>query len=210
MGQAAGIAATLITRPATPRPALAANESGLCRALAMMVDYGPAVAALLGGAVAVVASVAAIVRWRTASGESRRKIAGYFKVMPIVLVIGMLYFALFDHTPHGTACQKSRSPDGHYIAERCLLDWIPGGSSKYVGRLFDAKTGKKLAQNTFNTSDPDLSWSPGMYYSLGPESSYKDIGPSVGFSRGDPDDGDSGISLPPSRWDRLSAVRPRL
>jgi hypothetical protein len=97
------------------------------------------------------------------------------------------------------------------MAERCLLDWVPGGSSEYVGRLFDAKSGKLLAQHIFSTTDPKLSWSPGGSYSLDSNSpAIHYDGPSVEFSKGDPDNGDSGISLPPSSWDRLLAARPRL
>jgi hypothetical protein len=125
--------------------------------------------------------------------------------------IGIIYFCFFNRTPHGTECQRLKSSDGLYAAERCLLHWVPGDSSEYVGRLFDAKNGKLLAQRIFSTTDPDLFWSPGLFYSSDPNSSdVRDVGPAVVFSIGDPDDGDSSISLPPSSWDRLLAARSRL
>jgi hypothetical protein len=127
----------------------------------------------------------------------------------IAVITGVGYFGIFNHTPQGTNCKSSKSPDGLYIAERCLLAWDPGFSSDYVGRLFDAKTGKLLAQCSFSTPVPEILWSPG-FYSSGRSSTMEYIGPSVVFSRGDPDSGDSGISLPPSKWDQLLAARPRL
>ena len=175
-----------------------------------MVDYGAAAAVTVGGATTFVVIVVAIVKWRTLERESRVKFARFLKISPVLIAIGLLYFGLFDHTPLGKKCQKSTSPDDRYVAERCLLDWVPGGNSEYVGRVFDAKTGKKLAQHTFSTPVPELRWSPGVLYSLKPESPPSYIGPSVAFSRGNADDGDSSISLPPSKWDRLLAARPRL
>jgi len=113
-------------------------------------------------------------------------------------VIGVLYLVLFNHTPQGTECERSTSPDGKYIAERCLLESVPGGgNSKYVGRLFDAKNGELLAELTLRTPIPELLW--GDYE-----------GESVLFSRGDALDNDGSIRIPPSKWDRLLAVRPRL
>jgi hypothetical protein len=128
--------------------------------------------------------------------------------MAIALALSLFFFAVFDLTSPGSNCKRSVSPDGLYRAERCTLEWNPGGSSNYVGRLFDAKTGKLLAQRTFTTAVPDLFWSSGVSY---PDSSQtvKQIGPSVEFSRGDPDDGESGIQIPPSLWDKLLATRPR-
>ena len=108
------------------------------------------------------------------------------RIALFAVVVGMLYFCLTDHTPHGTECQRSTSPNGLYIAERCLLVWIPGGNSEYVGRVFDATSGKKLAQHTFSTPVPEISWL-----------SYE--GAIVSFSIGDADDGDADIVLPPSR-----------
>ncbi|QIE26181.1 hypothetical protein SBC1_45460 (plasmid) [Caballeronia sp. SBC1] len=73
-------------------------------------------------------------------------------------VVGVLYFSLFDTTPPGTECERSTSPNGLYIAERCVVQWIPGGNSKYVGRVFDAKSRRKLAQHTFSTPVPQIAW----------------------------------------------------
>ncbi|MBI0329513.1 hypothetical protein GIY62_20890 [Burkholderia plantarii] len=133
-----------------------------------------------------------------------------FKRMVLfVAAVGMLSFCLTERTPHGTDCQKSASPDELYIAERCLLKWIPGGNSEYVGRVF-TKNGKLLAQRTFSTPVADFIWSDGVCASDGPELPEECTGPGVLFSRGDPSQGDSSISLPPSWWDRFLAARPRL
>jgi hypothetical protein len=120
-----------------------------------------------------------------------------YKRAALFAVVVVLYFFLTDRTPNGTECQKSASPDGLYTAERCLLMWVPGGNSEYVGRVFDAKRGKKLAQHTFSTPDPEISWH-----------SYTDV--YVSFSIGDGGDDATYISLPPSRWERFLAARPRL
>jgi len=135
------------------------------------------------------------------------------RLRAVVLVgfaaIGVLYFGLFNRIPHGTECEKSSSPDGIYIAERCFLEVqsFRSGNAKYVGRLFDAENGKLLAEHTFITPVPDLFWSPG-FRSGEPSPHY--VGPSVNFSRGGEDGDGSDISLPPSGWDRLLAARPRL
>jgi hypothetical protein len=112
-------------------------------------------------------------------------------------VVGVLYFVLFDTTPRGDECERSTSPDDLYIAERCVLQWVPGGDSKYVGRIFDAKSGKKLAQHTFSTPVPQIAWFD-----------YTDV--YVSFSIGDDGSDSPYISLPPSKWDRLLAARPHL
>lgn len=124
--------------------------------------------------------------------------------------IGILYFTLFDTTPRGTECKRSTSPNGLYIAERCVLRWLPRGDSKYVGRLFDAKSGRKLAQHIFSTPVPDLSWYLGMDYSPKDDGVLIHAPPSVGFSIGDGGDDATFISLPPSTWDKLWAARPHL
>jgi hypothetical protein len=118
-----------------------------------------------------------------------------------------LYFGLFNRISRGTECKKSTSPDGIYIAERCFLEVqsFRSGYAKYVGRLFDAESGKLLAEHTFITPVPDLFWSPG-FRSGEPVPHY--IGPSVNFSRGGEEGDGSDISLPPSLWDRLLAARP--
>jgi len=115
----------------------------------------------------------------------------------VMVTIGMIYFLAFNHTPPGTECQHSKSPDGLYIAERCLLDWVPGGNSKYVGRLFDAASGHLVAQHTFATPVPTILWS-------------SHEGETVLFSVGDGGDDATYIPIPPSTWDRLLAARPRL
>ncbi|BCQ27022.1 hypothetical protein NK8_52110 (plasmid) [Caballeronia sp. NK8] len=102
------------------------------------------------------------------------------------------------------------SPDRAYAAERCLLAWAPGGNSEYVGRVFDAKSGKKLAQRTFSTPVPDFLWSDGVCSSDGPGLPQQCIGPGILFSSGDPIKGNARIPLPPPWYDRLPAVRPSL
>jgi hypothetical protein len=116
-----------------------------------------------------------------------------FKRAALFAAVVVLYFFIIDHTPRGTECQKSTSPDGFYIAERCLLHWHPGSDSDYVGRVYDAKSGKLLAQRTFSTTVPEILW-------------FDDGG--MSFSRG----GDEAafITFPLSVWDRLLAARPRL
>lgn len=126
-----------------------------------------------------------------------------------ITVVVALYFGLFNHTPPGSECKKSTSPDGIYIAERCFLEVqsFRDGDARYVGRLFDAGSGKLLAEHTFITPVPDLFWSPG-FRSGEPVAHY--VSPSVNFSRGGEEGDGSDISLPPSLWDRLLAARPRL
>jgi len=116
------------------------------------------------------------------------------RILPIMVLIG---FFLFDRTPRGDECKGSTSPDGTYTAELCLLTWDPGGDSRYVARVYRATTGKLLAQHTFDTSTPRISWH-----------SYSDV--YVSFSKGDGGDASVYISLPPSLIDRLLAARPRL
>src|SRR5271165_2567457 len=88
-------------------------------------------------------------------------------------VIGALYFGLFNRTPQGTECENSSSPDEIYMTERCFLEVksFRNGDAKYVGRLFDAKSGNLLAEHIFITPVPDLFWSPG-FYSGEPEPHY--------------------------------------
>lgn len=91
------------------------------------------------------------------------------RITLLTVTIGTLYLLLFDQTPRGTECQKSTSPDRSYIAERCLLNWIPGGNSEYVGRVSDAETGKVLVQRSFSTPVPETLWfeSGNMTFSRG-------------------------------------------
>jgi hypothetical protein len=127
-----------------------------------------------------------------------------------ILVAGAAYFGLLNHTPHGTECVKSTSPDGTYIAERCFLGMqgFRSDNGRYVARVFDAKSGSLLAESVFETPVPDFSWSTGFYYSDLKQARY--VGPAVYFQRGGEDGDGSSISLPPSTWDRLLARRPRL
>jgi hypothetical protein len=137
----------------------------------------------------------------------------FVRILAVVLVglsvFGALYFGVVDRTPHGTECEKSSSPDGIYIAERCFLEVqsFRSGDAKYVGRLFDAKSGKLLAKHIFITPTPDLFWSPG-FRTGEPIPHY--LGPSVNFSRGGEEGDGSDILLPPSLWDQFLAARPSL
>ena len=119
------------------------------------------------------------------------------RIALFVAIVGVLYFGLTDRVSHGTECQESLSPDGLYKAERCLLRWIPGGNSEYVGRVFEAKSGRKLAQHTFSTPDPQIAWY-----------SYSTV--YVSFSIGDGGDNAANNLLPPSAWERFLATRPRV
>lgn len=78
-----------------------------------------------------------------------------------------------------------------------MLRWLGRGDAQYVGRVFDAASGKLLAQHTFRTPVPTIMWS-----------SYE--GDAVLFSVGDGGDASTYVKLPPSRWDMILAARPRL
>lgn len=119
------------------------------------------------------------------------------KVILTLLLMPLVGIFFFNPTPRGEQCRKSTSPDGIYIADLCLLVWVPGGDSRYVGRVYRAQTGRLLAQHTFSTPTPEISWN-----------SYGDI--YVSFSKGDGGDDSVYISLPPSLIDRLLAARPHL
>ncbi|MGV2290037.1 hypothetical protein AAHK20_15090 [Trinickia sp. YCB016] len=114
-----------------------------------------------------------------------------------LVLIGALYLVLFNHTPQGKECKRTTSPDGSYIAELCLLEWVPGSDSEYVGRIYDTKNGNLLIQRPFSahSSDTQIAW-------------YDDE--SMSFSIGGGEDNSGYITLPPSKWDRLLAARPRL
>ncbi len=119
------------------------------------------------------------------------------KIAYTLLIAALIGIFIFDRTPKGEECRKSISPDGIYLANLCLLAWVPGGNSQYVGRVFRAQTGRLIAQHTFSTPPPEISWN-----------SYGDV--YVSFSKGDGGDGSVYISLPPSFIDRLLATRPHL
>jgi hypothetical protein len=126
-----------------------------------------------------------------------------------IVVVGAAYFGLLNHTPHGTECVQSVSPDGIYRAERCFLNMesYRTEDARYVARLFESQSGDLLVENVFTTPVPDLYWTPG-FYTGDPQLHY--IGPAVSYQRGGEDDDGSHIKLPPSFWDRLLARRPRL
>ena len=133
------------------------------------------------------------------------------KYLGWVVLVGFIALVVFtDHSARGIACQKSTSSDGIYIAEVCGLKWVSGGDSTYVGRLYSAKTGAKLAQRVFDAPETDLFWSDGVCARDGVNKTKECFGPSVLFIRGDPSAGDSEILLPPTLWDRLLAARPTI
>jgi hypothetical protein len=114
-----------------------------------------------------------------------------------LLVMALIGIFAFDRTPRGEECRTSTSPDGIYLADLCLFAWVPGGDSRYVGRVYIAQTGRLIAQHTFSTPIPEISWnSYGEAY--------------VSFSKGDGGDDSVYISLPPSFVDRMLAARPHL
>ena len=132
--------------------------------------------------------------WIDSIGRILSKFPG--RIAALVL-IGALYLVLFNHTLQGTECKHTTSPDGNYIAELCLLKWVPGSDSEYVGRIYDATNGNLLIQRSFSahSSDTQIAW-------------YDDE--SMSFSIGGSGDNSGYITLPPSKWDRLLAARPRL
>lgn len=116
------------------------------------------------------------------------------RIALFAVVLGGLYLCLFNRTPRGDSCVSSTSANGVYIAELCLLTWSSRDIPEYVGRLYDAKSGKMLVQSVFLTSDPEIRW-----FKTG----------DLAFSRGDGGDGSGFVTLPPSSWDKLLAARPR-
>jgi hypothetical protein len=119
------------------------------------------------------------------------------KITSALLTMALVGIFAFDRTPRGEECRTSTSPDGIYLADLCLLDWVPGGDSRYVGRVYFAQTGRVMAQHTFSTPTPEISWN-----------SYNDV--YVSFSKGDGGDSSVYISLPPTLLDRMLAARPHL
>lgn len=90
-------------------------------------------------------------------------------------------------------CERSRSPGGQYLAERCLVQWRGPDDSDYVGRVYDARSGTLLVERSFNTPVPELFW-------------WKSE--AVSFSRGG--DESSTVCLPPTAYDRFNALLPSL
>jgi hypothetical protein len=88
-------------------------------------------------------------------------------------------------------CRKTSSEGGRYTAELCLLQWIPGDDSIYLGRVYNAKNSELLVERTFSTPVPELSW-------------WKEK--AVSFAKGGDDS--SWVALPPSLYDRLLAKLP--
>jgi len=112
------------------------------------------------------------------------------KWVAALFAIGFIFICLirFGFRPTGRDCVRQSSPDGAYVAERCVLEWRPGGNSDYQGKVYDSKSGRLLVDRTFSTPVPDLSWSED----------------SVAFSRGG--DESSFVTLPPTWFDRLKAA----
>jgi hypothetical protein len=135
-----------------------------------------------------------------------------YRLVTISFVLIAVYFVIFNRTPQGTQCERSVFSEGTYMAELCFIKFesYRSGNMEYVGRLFDSKTGTLLAERVLVTPTPKLSWSSGVKFSLDGGLTYQSSGPSVEFSRGDGGAENIGIALPPSTWDRLLAMRPRL
>lgn len=113
-----------------------------------------------------------------------------WSVTLFALAFFLICLISFGSRHTASECTRRTSHDGTYIAERCLLQWQPGGNSEYRGRIYDGKSGKLLVDRTFSTPVPDLSWSEN----------------SVSFSRGG--DESSFVTLPPSLFDRVKAALP--
>lgn len=111
------------------------------------------------------------------------------KIAIAVAIVALGYF-FFTHRADSQAysCIRSTSPDGRYLAEECTLDWDHGDNPKYVGRLYDAASGKLLARRTLHTPVPGITW----------------VNNSLLFSSGG-DDEDM-VPLPPSPYDRFNAA----
>ncbi|MFP6558547.1 hypothetical protein WJ542_09515 [Paraburkholderia sp. B3] len=112
---------------------------------------------------------------------------------------------MFDDTPHGTKCERSNSPDGKFIAERCMFGMEGRAGNDYVGRLYDEKNGRLLAQHTFVAYADDIQV---LWTGFGEEE--KHYNKSVMFIKGDGGDDQTYIDLPPSSWEKIRAMRPRL
>ncbi|QBQ96353.1 hypothetical protein [Paraburkholderia pallida] len=108
----------------------------------------------------------------------------------IAIAVLALIFLFITHRSDSRAydCTRSTSPNGRYIAEECTLDWNRGDNPKYVGRVFDAASGKLIARQIFRTPVPEIMW--GDSYLL--------------FQRGG--DGEGLVNLPPSRYERINAA----
>lgn len=111
------------------------------------------------------------------------------KLAIAITALALLYFFI-THRSDSRAydCVRSTSPNGLYVAEECTLDWDHGDNPKYVGRIYDAASGKLISRQTFHTPVPEIIW--GGDYLL--------------FQRGG--DGDGLVSLPPSLYERINAT----
>ncbi|WP_156992618.1 hypothetical protein [Paraburkholderia oxyphila] len=116
------------------------------------------------------------------------------RAIAILVTAIALGYMFFTHRADSQAysCVRSTSPDGRYIAEECTLDWDRGDNPKYVGRLYDAASGKLLARRTLHTPVPGITW----------------VNQYLLFSSGG-DDEDM-VALPLSLYDRFNAAYWRL
>ncbi|KIP19773.1 hypothetical protein KY49_3279 [Burkholderia sp. MSHR3999] len=116
--------------------------------------------------------------------------AATWLVLVVAAVAALAYAWDVDRRSKADECVKSTSPDGRYVAERCLVQWRGPDDCDYVGRVYDAKSGQLLVERSFSTPVPELSW-------------WKNT---VSFSRGG--DEASSVYLPPSLYDRVKALLP--
>ncbi|WP_143189357.1 hypothetical protein [Paraburkholderia lycopersici] len=112
-----------------------------------------------------------------------------------IIAAPVVSFAWLLYKPDSEAseCVRATSPDGRYIAERCVISWNHLVNPLYLGRVYDSKTGELLVRRRFNTPAPEV---PDQWWD-------KD---EVLFSRGG--DEDAFIHLPPTLYDRLMAHLP--
>jgi hypothetical protein len=144
--------------------------------------------------VSLVRSLVIIFSQSTGRGACARRIARVWAVRiasGAALWVAVNYWIGADLRSKAHDCRKAPSDGGRYIAELCLLRWNPAGNSDYPGRVYNAKGGELLAERTFSTPVPELSW-------------WKEE--SVSFERGGDDS--SWVILPPSLYDRLLAKFP--
>jgi hypothetical protein len=111
------------------------------------------------------------------------------KLAIAIAVLALVYFfATHRSDANATSCVRSTSPNGLYIAEECMLDWNRRDNARYVGRVYEAASGKLIARRTFHTPVPEITW----------------VDNHLLFQAGGDDD--DLVVLPPSLYDHINAT----